>query len=124
MSAWALTRSASKVSWGGWWVWSLAALAVLLGAGAARAQVNVVLRTSAALSQPTVSGDATESSAEPRNILLSDVADIDPPSSPEGAKVGEIVVGRFDSAAGFVTVSITQVRIAMDAATRIRMYAE
>ncbi len=115
MSAWVLTRRASRVNW---WVWPLAALAVLLGAGAARAEgnegpVSVALKSSAVISLGTGQADAA---AEPRSIQLSDIAEIDPPTSPDGMRLGEIVVARFDSAAGFMTISVSQVRGAMDAA--------
>ncbi|HMN40141.1 MAG TPA: flagellar basal body P-ring formation chaperone FlgA [Phycisphaerales bacterium] len=109
MSTWVLTRSASRV---GWWVWPLAALAVLVGAGAAGAeggQVSVVLKNSAVVA-------AGADAQGPRAIVVSDVAEVDPPTTPEGTAIGQIEVGRLDRSAGFVMISISQVRAAMDAA--------
>jgi flagella basal body P-ring formation protein FlgA len=87
-----------------WWVWPLAWLGmVLLFATVAHAQTSVVLKPSAVIPDGA------------RAITLGDVAEIDPPTTPDGAKLTEIVLVE-NAAAAPQTIGITQVRAAMDAA--------
>ncbi|HVU64837.1 MAG TPA: flagellar basal body P-ring formation chaperone FlgA [Phycisphaerales bacterium] len=88
-----------------WWVWPLAGLGMLLCAAVASAQTHVVLKPA-----------ATISSKEPGHaITLADIAEIDPPTTPDGEKLAEIVVVA-NPVAGGMTIGVAQVRSAMDAA--------
>jgi flagella basal body P-ring formation protein FlgA len=76
--------------------------------------VSVAIKSAAVIGAGEA-GDAAGSSGS-RDILLSDIADIDPPTSPEGGRIGQVVVAKFDASAGFVTISVSHAREAMDKA--------
>lgn len=85
--------------------------ALVVLAGAARADVAVTLRASAAVTLASGEG--------PRAVTLADVAVLDPPTTEEAARLAEIVVlpgGGIAASAGVATVSVADVRSALDAA--------
>jgi flagella basal body P-ring formation protein FlgA len=84
-------------------MWTLAVLSALGGASAAVAQVNITLRGSASIA-PTDGA---------RGIALSDVADLDPPTTEEAFRLGEIVIA---PARGAARITVSDVRGALDAA--------
>jgi flagella basal body P-ring formation protein FlgA len=92
----------SIIGWGGFGALAGAALA-----GRAMADVSVTLRANASVSVGTVAAGG--------GITVADVADIDPPTTEEAESIAEIVV--IPAGTGTTcTVSIAQVRAAMDAA--------
>jgi flagella basal body P-ring formation protein FlgA len=95
-----------------WWMWPLAAMAALAGTGAARAQIGVTLRPTAAIA-PASAGSAAHAT-DSQKISLAEVADMDPPTGPEAEKLGTIVVGTMGG--DQTTLSIAQVRGALDQA--------
>lgn len=95
------------VGWGGWGAVLVAASA----AGRAIADVSVTLR-----SGTTIQIGADEGKGNARAITIADIALIDPPTTEEATKISEIVVIPAGIASTAITVSVAQVRAAMDAA--------
>ncbi len=99
----------SIASWGGWGAVVVAAAT----AGRAMADVSITLRASAVVS---AAGDDAKSGG--RAVTIADIAMIDPPTTEEATKIAEIVVVPATAASqgGAGTITIAQVRAAMDAA--------
>lgn len=97
----------SIANWGGWGAVVVAAAA----AGRAMADVSITLRPSAALS---TTGE--EAKVGGRAVTIADIAMIDPPTTEEAAKIAGIVVIPATAASPAGTITIAQVRAAMDAA--------
>ncbi len=95
------------VGWGGWGAVLVAASA----AGRAIADVSVTLRSNA-----TIQIGAEDAKNGRRAVTISDIALIDPPTTEEAAKLADIVVVSAGTASTASTVSVAEVRAAMDAA--------
>lgn len=96
----------------GWILTALIAWLLALTA-AASAQTAITLRPSATLAPDTAPAPQPGAPAAPRQILLSDIADLDPPTTPEAAAIIDLPIA---PAAGTTEVSIADVRRALDAA--------